>query len=122
MARLTAAQRKKLPASSFAGPNRSYPVNDASHARNALARVSQFGSPSQKKAVRSKVAKRYPNIGKSKASSFLKRKPGPPQFPSPHGQATTRPGQLSGGDRITEDDPRWNPATMGNKRGSRKGR
>lgn len=21
-------------------------------------------------------------------------------------------------DRITEDDPRWNPATMGNKRGS----
>jgi hypothetical protein len=37
-----------------------------------------------------------------------KRKPpGPPQFPSPHAQATTRPGKLSGGTKITEDDPRW---------------
>ena len=39
--KLTAAQRKKLPASSFAGPHRSYPVNDPNHARNAMARASQ---------------------------------------------------------------------------------
>lgn len=38
---LTASARNKLPRSAFAGPGRSYPVNDASHARNALARVSQ---------------------------------------------------------------------------------
>lgn len=32
MARLTSAQRKKLPASKFAGPNRSFPIPDKAHA------------------------------------------------------------------------------------------
>jgi hypothetical protein len=41
MALLTAAKRNKLPASSFAGPDRSYPVPDRSHAANAKARASQ---------------------------------------------------------------------------------
>lgn len=41
MAKLTAADRKKIPSDKFAGPDRSYPVNDASHARNAKARASQ---------------------------------------------------------------------------------
>lgn len=36
MSRLTAAQRGALPASAFAGPNRTFPVNDANHARAAL--------------------------------------------------------------------------------------
>ncbi len=39
MARLTAAQRKALPAKAFAGPNRSFPINDAAHARAALGRI-----------------------------------------------------------------------------------
>jgi hypothetical protein len=41
MAKLTAKKRNALPASTFAGPDRSYPVPDASHARNAKARASQ---------------------------------------------------------------------------------
>lgn len=41
MAKLTAAERKKLPASKFAGPDRSYPIPDKSHARNALSRASE---------------------------------------------------------------------------------
>lgn len=41
MAKLKAATRNKLPASKFAGPDRSYPVPDASHAANAKARASQ---------------------------------------------------------------------------------
>lgn len=41
MAKLTAKARKALPASKFAGPNRSYPVQDRSHAANAKARASQ---------------------------------------------------------------------------------
>ncbi len=41
MAKLDAATRKALPASKFAGPDRSYPVPDASHAANAKARASQ---------------------------------------------------------------------------------
>lgn len=39
--KLDTAQRRALPAKDFAGPDRSYPVNDASHARDALARVAQ---------------------------------------------------------------------------------
>lgn len=41
MAKLTAAQRKRLPKASFAGPDKSYPVPDKSHAANAKARASQ---------------------------------------------------------------------------------
>lgn len=39
--KLSTKTRKKLPAKAFAGPGRSYPVNDKNHARNALARASQ---------------------------------------------------------------------------------
>lgn len=40
MSKLSTAQRKKMPASEFAGPNRSYPVPDKTHAANAKARAS----------------------------------------------------------------------------------
>jgi len=41
MAKLTAAARKKLPKSAFAEKNtRKYPIPDAAHARDALARSS----------------------------------------------------------------------------------
>ena len=41
MAKLTTKKRKALPKSVFAGPDRSYPVNDRAHAGNAKARASQ---------------------------------------------------------------------------------
>lgn len=41
MAKLTTAGRKALPSSDFAGPGKSYPVPDKSHAGNAKARASQ---------------------------------------------------------------------------------
>jgi hypothetical protein len=67
MAKLTAKKRKHLPASAFAEPGeRKYPVNDKNHARNALARVSQFGTPAEKAKVRAKVHKKFPTIGKKK--------------------------------------------------------
>jgi len=62
MAKLTAAERKAIPTKEFAGPDRSYPIADVSHARNALARVSQHGSPALKAKVRAKVHSRYPGI------------------------------------------------------------
>lgn len=34
--KLTAAARKKIPASKFAGPGRSYPINDKVHAEKAI--------------------------------------------------------------------------------------
>ncbi len=42
MAVLTAKARKKIPTSKFAGPDRSYPVNDKAHAANAKARATQM--------------------------------------------------------------------------------
>lgn len=39
--KLTTKARNALPAASFAGPGRSYPVNDKAHAANAKARASQ---------------------------------------------------------------------------------
>jgi hypothetical protein len=41
MSRLTAAARRNVKSSQFAGPGRSYPVNDRSHAANAKARARQ---------------------------------------------------------------------------------
>lgn len=66
MAKLTAKTRNALPAKSFAGPDRSYPIADASHARNALSRVSANGSPALKAKVRSAVKAKYPSIGVAK--------------------------------------------------------
>lgn len=51
MAKLTTKQRNALPNSAFAGPNRSYPVEDRAHAANAKARASQFASPALKAKV-----------------------------------------------------------------------
>jgi len=59
MAELSAKQRKKLPGKDFAVAGRKYPIEDKAHARNALARVSQFGSAKEKAEVRSKVASKY---------------------------------------------------------------
>ena len=68
MAKLTAKTRNALPSKAFAGPDRSYPIEDASHARNALARVSQHGGPDLKARVRAAVHKKFPGIGQGKKS------------------------------------------------------
>jgi hypothetical protein len=67
MAKLATTARKRVPKSSF--PSKKpvqvltrFPTN----ARNALARVSQHGSPAEKAKVRAAVHRKYPGIGKSK--------------------------------------------------------
>ena len=62
MAVLSAAERKALPASAFALPGRRYPIHDEAHAQNALARVAQNGSASEKARVRAAVCRRYPHM------------------------------------------------------------
>ncbi len=42
MAKLTTKKRNALPKADFAGPDRSYPVNDKAHAANAKARATQM--------------------------------------------------------------------------------
>jgi len=67
MSRLTAAGRRHLPSSDFAIPSeRKYPIENISHARNALARVSEYGTPSEKAEVRHAVDRKYPSLAKSK--------------------------------------------------------
>lgn len=57
--------RDKLKNSSFALPEEEkYPIPDIEHARNALARVAQHGSASEKKKVRAAVEKKYPSLKK----------------------------------------------------------
>ena len=57
--------RNKLGKSAFALPGkRKYPIPDIAHARNALARVAQNGTPAEQRKVRAAVKKRFPSIGK----------------------------------------------------------
>ncbi len=64
MAKLSTKARKRLPASSFALPGRRYPIEDPAHARNALSRIAQHGTPAEQRTVKAKVRRRYPSIGK----------------------------------------------------------
>lgn len=64
MGQLTAKARAGLPGGAFALPGRRYPIEDASHARNALARVSQVGTRAEQRAVRGQVHARYPGMGR----------------------------------------------------------
>lgn len=57
MAKLSAKARAKIPASKFAGPGRSYPIQDKAHAANAKARASQFASPALKARIDAKANK-----------------------------------------------------------------
>jgi len=73
MSKLTASQRKRIPGQDFALPGGRYPIEDANHARNALSRVSQYGTPEEKARVRAKVHSKYPGIGaKAAASTYYK--------------------------------------------------
>ena len=63
MAKLSYKRRKKLPATEFAEPGkRKYPIMDKAHAKNALARVSQHGSPAENATIKKKVHQKYPSI------------------------------------------------------------
>ena len=64
---LSTKDRKKLSKTSFALPGkRKYPIPDKAHARNALDRVAQHGTPAEQKKVKTAVHKRFPSIGKKK--------------------------------------------------------
>jgi len=61
--KLTTKGRKSISAKNFALPGRRYPIHDIAHARNALSRVAQHGTSSEKATVRRKVHAKYPSIG-----------------------------------------------------------
>lgn len=63
--RNTQAGRNTMAPSSFAIPGeKKYRIDDPAHARAALARVAQHGTPAEKKQVRAAVKRNYPSLGK----------------------------------------------------------
>lgn len=62
MAKLTSTARKNMAGSEFALPDRRYPIPDASHARNALARAAGNAAPSEQLAIQKKVKRKFPKI------------------------------------------------------------
>lgn len=71
MSKLTTKKRNALRKSSFAMQRtRRYPINDRSHARNALSRVAQFGTPEEVKQVRRAVHEKYPDLAADAKRNF----------------------------------------------------
>lgn len=77
MSKLTTADRNKLPSSEFAGPGRSFPVNDKTHAEKALQFVGKSEkagniSSSPAAAIKAKAKKK---LGKSEPMSGWNNNP-----------------------------------------------
>jgi hypothetical protein len=72
MAKLTSKKRNSLSKSDFAGPDRSFPIPDASHARNALARVANKPE-AEKVKVRAAVHRKFPSIGEGRDKKTKRR-------------------------------------------------
>jgi hypothetical protein len=68
---LTTAGRAHIKPKNFVFPkSKGYPIEDPKHARNALSRVSQHGSPAEKATVRAKVHAKFPGIGEKKGEAM----------------------------------------------------
>lgn len=66
---LDASARAHIAPHNFALPGGRYPIHDISHARNALARVSQNGTPEEKKKVKAAVHSKYPSLAGKKMAA-----------------------------------------------------
>jgi hypothetical protein len=62
LAELQAGQREEIKEKHFAIPPDRYPIHDVAHARNALVRVRQHGTPAEKSKVYAAVSKKYPAL------------------------------------------------------------
>lgn len=75
MSKLTSKERSEIPSNKFAIPGkRKYPLENPAHARDALARVSEFGSIKEKHEVREKVHDLYPGMTMAPHISKITRK------------------------------------------------
>lgn len=75
MAELTTKKRNRMQKTTFALPDqRKYPIPDLAHARNALARVNQKGSPAEKKKVYAMVVRKFPALAKRSSVPGVQKK------------------------------------------------
>ncbi len=122
--KLSYKERQKLPKGDFALPGKgsgpegkqggSYPIPDESHARNALARVSQHGSEAEKAKVRRAVASKFPNIkiGESKETEAGERDVGTDAYAN-YTKGLT-PGQTPDSDVTNKDAKKANSESKKN--------
>ena len=73
MAKLTAAKRKKIPGREFALSGRREPINDKSHAKAALTMGMRDKSPAEKAKNRAAVHRKFPDLGKKKEGTSMKK-------------------------------------------------
>lgn len=72
MAKLNAATRNALPAKDFVfKKDRKFPIENASHARNALSRAAHKGGSVERK-VKAAVHRKFPSIGSGKPTTLGK--------------------------------------------------
>jgi hypothetical protein len=62
MSKLNAKQRKAMPSSEFAGPGKSFPMNDVTHARMAVA-MEKYTSPATKARINARAKAMGVNVG-----------------------------------------------------------
>lgn len=68
--RNTTTGRDAMAAAQFGLPaQKKYRIDDPAHARNALGRVAQNGTPAEKQQVKTRVARRYPGIAVTKTTT-----------------------------------------------------
>jgi len=71
MAKLTAAGRKSIPTDEFAGPDRTYPIEDADHARAAILDAHGPDADSIKRKAEAKLDKHPTRVAIRKASAAV---------------------------------------------------
>ena len=62
MSRLTAKQRKAMPSSEFAGPGKSFPMNDKVHAEKAV-QLEKYASPATKAKINARAKAMGVSVG-----------------------------------------------------------
>lgn len=62
MSKLSAKQRKAMPSSDFAGPGKSFPMNDVTHARMAVA-MEKYAPPAAKAKINSRAKAMGVSVG-----------------------------------------------------------
>jgi len=68
-------KRSRVKAKTFAIPSkRKYPIPDVKHARNALARVRQHGTPKEKKQVYAAIKRKFPALAERSTVIKTRRK------------------------------------------------
>lgn len=62
MSRLNAKQRKAMPASEFAGPDKSFPMEDKVHAEKAV-QLEKYASPATRAKINARARSMGVNVG-----------------------------------------------------------